>query len=125
MFVELDTRKNAGASEQPIVAAHPRQRASGSPAVTRDRVQALVGQAEGLVALTVGCLALGAYLRRDLMGGAEIALSIGAVVCVIGLRYANADLAMTDPARDVIDGTTTSNALGARSLSWAWWPRSP
>jgi hypothetical protein len=35
----------------------------------------------GLVALTVGCLALGTYIRRDLIGGPGIALSAGAVIC--------------------------------------------
>jgi hypothetical protein len=44
----------------------------------------------GLVALTVGCLALGAYMGRDLTGGAAIALSVGAVTCVIGLNSASA-----------------------------------
>ena len=44
--------------------------------------------AMGLVALTVGCLALGAYMGRDLTGGAGIALSVGAVICLVGLNSA-------------------------------------
>jgi hypothetical protein len=63
VFVELDTR-------------YPSPPASGSPAV----------QAMGLVALTVGCLALGAYMGRELTGGAGIALSVGAVICLVGLN---------------------------------------
>lgn len=43
---------------------------------------------QGLVALTVGCMALGAYMGRDLTGGAGIALSVGAVICLVGLNSA-------------------------------------
>ena len=77
-------------TEPLCVALHPGQPASGSSAVTGDRAQPVIGQANGLVALTVGCLALGTYIRRDLTGGAGIALSIGAVICVIGLNSASA-----------------------------------
>lgn len=82
MSVELDTR-------------HPSQPASGSPAVRRDRARAVFGQAIGLVALTVGCLALGAYMGRDLTGGAGIALSVGAVICLVGLNSARPTGAIT------------------------------
>jgi hypothetical protein len=75
VFVERDTR-------------HPSQPASGSPEVGGDRARAVFGQATGLVALTVGCLALGAYMGRDLTGGAGIALSVGAVICLVGLNSA-------------------------------------
>lgn len=75
VFVELDTR-------------HPGQPASGSPTERGDRAQAVFGQAMGLVALTVGCLALRAYMGRDLTGGAGIALSVGAVICLVGLNSA-------------------------------------
>jgi len=51
----------------------------------------VLGQAMGLVALTVGCLALGAYMRRDLTGGAAVALSVNAVICLVGLNSACAD----------------------------------
>ena len=46
--------------DNPAVAAQP---------LTRDATRALLGQVMGLVALTVGCTALGAYVGRDLGGG--------------------------------------------------------
>ena len=45
----------------------------------------------GLVALTVGCVALSAYMGRDLTGGAAIALSVDAVICLVGLNSASPD----------------------------------
>jgi hypothetical protein len=84
VFVELDTR-------------HPSEPASGFLAVRRDRARAVFGQAMGLVALTVGCLALGAYMGRDLTGGAGLALSVGAVICLLGLNSARSPRAT--PAR--------------------------
>jgi FtsH-binding integral membrane protein len=42
----------------------------------------------GLVALTVGCAALGAYLARDASGGVGIALFVGGFGCVFGLNIA-------------------------------------
>ncbi len=44
----------------------------------------------GLVALTAGCVALGAYIGRDLTGGAGIAFFGSAFVCIIGLNLASA-----------------------------------
>jgi hypothetical protein len=38
-------------------------------AVTPDDARAVFGQGMGLVALTLGCLALGAYIGRDVSGG--------------------------------------------------------
>jgi hypothetical protein len=84
VLVELDTR-------------HPSQPASGSPAVRGDRARAVFGHAMGLVALTVGCLALSAYMGRDLTGGAAIALSVDAVICLVGLNSASATGAITRP----------------------------
>ncbi len=57
-------------------------------AVTRDRSHELLGQVMGLVALTVGCTALGAYLGRDLSGGVGLLLFIGAFACIFGLNAA-------------------------------------
>ena len=51
--------------------------------------QAVFGQVMGLVALTVGCVALSAYMGRDLTGGAAIALSVDAVTCLVGLNSAS------------------------------------
>jgi FtsH-binding integral membrane protein len=44
----------------------------------------------GLVALTVGCAALGAYVGRDLSGGTGIVAFIAAFACVFGLNAASA-----------------------------------
>jgi FtsH-binding integral membrane protein len=60
---------------------------AGTVTVTRDSTRAVFGQVMGLVALTVGCAALGAYLGRDL-SGAGIAFFIGAFACIFGLNIA-------------------------------------
>jgi FtsH-binding integral membrane protein len=64
--------------------------ALGGRAVTRDRdrTREVFGQVMGLVALTVGCTALGAYIGRNLSGGAGIALFIAAFGCIFGLNIA-------------------------------------
>jgi modulator of FtsH protease len=43
----------------------------------------------GLVALTVGCTALGAYIGRNLSGGTGLILFIGAFGCIFGLNIAS------------------------------------
>jgi FtsH-binding integral membrane protein len=43
----------------------------------------------GLVALTVGCTALGAYITRNSSGRAWIAYFIAALVCIVGLNIAS------------------------------------
>ncbi len=43
----------------------------------------------GLVALTVGCAALGAYITRNTTGQAWIAFYIGAFACIFGLNFAS------------------------------------
>jgi FtsH-binding integral membrane protein len=67
---------------------HTSQPASGSSAATGARARAVFGQVMGLVALTVGCVALGAYIGRDLAGGAGIAFFVAALICIIGLNVA-------------------------------------
>ena len=57
--------------------------------LTRDQTRAVFGQVMGLVALTLGCLALGAYIGRDLSGGAGILFFIGGFGCIIGLNVAS------------------------------------
>ncbi len=57
--------------------------------LTRDGARAVFGQVMGLVALTVGCSALGAYLGRNLTGGAGIAFFVGTFACIIGLNIAS------------------------------------
>ncbi|MGB0094298.1 MAG: Bax inhibitor-1 family protein [Solirubrobacteraceae bacterium] len=63
--------------------------AVGARAVPQDRARAVFGQVMGLVALTVGCAALGAYVGRNLSGGAGILFFIGALACVFGLNIAS------------------------------------
>jgi len=62
---------------------------SGGATLTRDQSRAVFGQVMGLVAFTCGFAALGAYIGRDLSGGAGILFFIGAFACVFGLNIAN------------------------------------
>jgi modulator of FtsH protease len=59
-------------------------------ALTRDQTRGVFGQVMGLVALTVGFTALGAYIGRNLSGGAGILFFIGAFACIFGLQFASA-----------------------------------
>jgi FtsH-binding integral membrane protein len=63
--------------------------AVGSRPVAAADTRAVFGQVMGLVALTVGCTALGAYIGRNLTGGAGLLLFIGAFACVFGLNIAS------------------------------------
>src|SRR5687767_5641287 len=58
--------------------------------IAHDQARALLGQVMGLVAVTVGFTALGAYLGRDLSGATGLVLFIGAFACIIGLNIAAA-----------------------------------
>ena len=64
--------------------------ALGGAGVARDRTREVFGQVMGLVALTLGCAALGAYIGRDLSGGTGLVLFIGAFACIFGLNIASA-----------------------------------
>ncbi|HEX9482822.1 MAG TPA: Bax inhibitor-1 family protein [Solirubrobacteraceae bacterium] len=57
-------------------------------ASARDQTRTVFSQVMGLVAVTVGFTALGAYLGRNLSGGVGIAAFILALVCVVGLNIA-------------------------------------
>ena len=63
---------------------------AGSIPLTRDQARAVFGQVMGLVALTLGCLALGAYIGRDLSGGWGILFFIAGFACIFGLNVASA-----------------------------------
>jgi len=67
-----------------------RQYALDDRAYTRDQTRGVFGQVMGLVALTLGCTALGAYIGRDLAGGTGIFFLFGMFGCVIGLNIAAA-----------------------------------
>jgi FtsH-binding integral membrane protein len=60
--------------------------AAYQPALTRDQTGTLVGQTMGLVAVTTGLFALGAYLGRDLSYGWGWILFIAAFGCLLGLN---------------------------------------
>jgi FtsH-binding integral membrane protein len=66
------------------------QTALDGGALARDRTHELLGQVMGLVAVTVGFTALGAYLGRDLSGGAGLLFFVAAFACIIGLNVAAA-----------------------------------
>jgi FtsH-binding integral membrane protein len=61
----------------------------GEETIAGDRARSVFGQVMGLVALTVGFAALGAYLGRDLSGGVGIVFFIAAFACVFGLNIAS------------------------------------
>ena len=57
-------------------------------ALAREDTRTVFGQVMGLVALTVGCTALGAYVGRNLSGGTGLLFFIGAFACIFGLNIA-------------------------------------
>ena len=62
--------------------------ATGGTTVPRADTRTVFGQVMGLVALTVGCAALGAYVGRNLTGGTGIAFFIAAFACIFGMQWA-------------------------------------
>ena len=56
--------------------------------IATDDTRTVFGQVMGLVALTVGCAALGAYLGRNLSGGSGILFFFVAFACIFGLNFA-------------------------------------
>ncbi len=58
-----------------------------SGALTRDQERGVFGQVMGLVALTLGCMALGAYIGRNFSGGFFL-LFIAAIGCIFALQWA-------------------------------------
>jgi FtsH-binding integral membrane protein len=67
-----------------------RQYALRDQALTRDQTRGVFGQVMGLVALTFGCMALGAYVGRNVTGGTGIIFFIVAFACIFGLQFASA-----------------------------------
>jgi FtsH-binding integral membrane protein len=63
--------------------------ATAAPApLTRDETGTLFGQTMGLVALTAGLFALGAYIGRDLSGGWAIVSYVAAFAVLLGMYAA-------------------------------------
>jgi modulator of FtsH protease len=58
--------------------------------LTRDETRGVFGQVMGLVALTVGCAALGAYIGRNLTGGTGLIIMFAAFACIFALQFASA-----------------------------------
>jgi modulator of FtsH protease len=67
-----------------------RQYALRDQALTQDQTRGVFGQVMGLVALTFGCTALGAFITRDKPGGTGILFFLVAFACLFGLQYASA-----------------------------------
>jgi FtsH-binding integral membrane protein len=82
-----DMTSGASVNERPAP-GYGAQVRSGEP-IAGDRARAVFGQVMGLVALAVGCAALGAYIGRDLSGGGAIVAFIAAFACVFGLNIAS------------------------------------
>jgi modulator of FtsH protease len=59
-------------------------------ALTRDQTRGVFGQVMGLVSLTIGFLALGAYVGRNINGGSSFIFLLLGFGCVFGLNYAAA-----------------------------------
>ena len=59
-----------------------------SPDLARDRTRALFGQTMGLVAVTAGLFALGAYLGRDLSYGWGFVAYIASFALLLGINFA-------------------------------------
>ena len=59
-----------------------------SPVATRDQSRALFGQTMGLVAVTAGLFALGAYLGRDLSYGWGWVAYIASFALLLGINFA-------------------------------------
>jgi FtsH-binding integral membrane protein len=76
------------ASSDPTAPFARESRARPIP-VSGDRARAVFGQVMGLVALTVGFLALGAYVGRNLSGGFGIAFFVVGLACLVGLNIAS------------------------------------
>jgi FtsH-binding integral membrane protein len=66
-----------------------RQYALRDQALTRDQTRGVFGQVMGLVALTFGCMALGAYIGRNLAAGTGFLFFLVAFGCIFGLNAAN------------------------------------
>jgi FtsH-binding integral membrane protein len=62
--------------------------AATSTPLTRDETGGLLGQTMGLVALTSGLFALGAYIGRDTSGGWAILWYIAAFAVLLGMNFA-------------------------------------
>src|SRR3954464_9830062 len=65
-----------------------REGALEQPAARVD-ARAVFGQVMGLVGVTVGFFAFGAYIGRNLSNGTGIVLFVGSIGCIVGLNVAS------------------------------------
>jgi FtsH-binding integral membrane protein len=70
-------------------AAYPTLKPIEAGPLSRDESRAVFGQVMGLVALTLGFMAAGAYIGRDLSGGWGILAFVGGIGCTFGLGIAS------------------------------------
>jgi FtsH-binding integral membrane protein len=83
-------KRQASLTSNPTTSANqPVGTLKRSAGVALAGARTVFGQVMGLVALTVGCAALGAYIGRDLSGGAGLLFFIGAFACIFGLNAAS------------------------------------
>ncbi len=69
--------------------AYPGMSPGDSVALAPDDARTVFGQVMGLVALTLGFLALGAFIGRNLSGGLGILFFIGSFAAIFGLNIAS------------------------------------
>ena len=91
-------------------------------ALTRDQARAVFGQVMGLVALTLGFLALGAYIGRDLSGGWGILFFIASFGCIFGLNVASARRKEQLATRFSSDSGSCWGLRSVLSLAPTWRP---
>jgi FtsH-binding integral membrane protein len=72
------------------MAAYPELSSADTRPLSRDEVRTVFGQVMGLVALTLGFLALGAYVGRNMTGGLGLLFFIAGFACIFGLNAASA-----------------------------------
>ena len=61
---------------------------AASPPLSREDASGLLGQTMGLVAVTAGVFALGAYIGRDTSGGWAILWFVAAFAVLLGMNFA-------------------------------------
>ena len=76
------------ATQQPSPVGGP-ELGVGTAPLSSDDDRAVLGETMGLVALTLGSLALGAYIGRDLDGWVGILFFVAGFGCVFGLHIAS------------------------------------
>ena len=80
---------NSSDQQASQLAAYPPLGLGDSVPLGRDDPRAVFGQVTGLVALTLGFLALGAFIGRNLSGGLGIVFFIGSFATILGLNVAS------------------------------------